>query len=90
MVDKYSVSVVQLCIRYCLQLGMFPLPKTANPDHMCNNVDLNFEISNEDIKLLKKAKPISNYGEASQFPVFGEKYKCFIVNIYRYEIEHNL
>ena len=31
MAKKYGVSVAQLCIRYCLQLGTLPLPKTANP-----------------------------------------------------------
>ena len=30
--EKYGVSVSQLAIRrYCLQLGLLPLPKTANP-----------------------------------------------------------
>ena len=37
MAKKYGVSVAQLCIRYCLQLGTLPLPKTANPEHMKNN-----------------------------------------------------
>lgn len=31
LADKYGVSVAQLCIRYDLQLGLLPLPKTANP-----------------------------------------------------------
>lgn len=37
MAKKYGVSVPQLCIRYCLQLGTLPLPKTANPAHMADN-----------------------------------------------------
>lgn len=32
MAQRYSVSVPQLCIRYCLQLGTAPLPKTAGSD----------------------------------------------------------
>jgi diketogulonate reductase-like aldo/keto reductase len=31
---RYGVSVPQLCIRYDLQLGTLPLPKTVNPEHM--------------------------------------------------------
>ena len=30
MAQGYGVSVAQLCIRYCLQLGLLPLPKTIN------------------------------------------------------------
>jgi diketogulonate reductase-like aldo/keto reductase len=31
---RYNASVPQLGIRYVLQLGLLPLPTTANPDHM--------------------------------------------------------
>ena len=71
MAGKYSVSVPQLCIRYLLQLGLLPLPKTANPDHMRNNADVDFEISDADMETLKNAKPIEDYGDASVFPVYG-------------------
>lgn len=73
MAGKYSVSVPQLCIRYLLQLGLLPLPKTANPDHMRNNADVDFEISDADMETLKDAKPIEDYGDASVFPVYGGK-----------------
>lgn len=70
---KYSVSVPQLSIRYVLQLGLLPLPKTANPEHMKNNADVNFTISDEDMELLKNIETIKDYGEASMMPVFGGK-----------------
>lgn len=73
MAEKYNVSIAQLCIRYVLQLGLLPLPKTANPDHMKNNADVAFEISAEDMETLKNAEPIKDYGDASAFPVFGGK-----------------
>ena len=73
MAEKYHVSVAQLCIRYCVQLGMLPLPKTINPDHMRNNSELDFEISDPDMDALKKIRRIKNYGDASLFPVFGGK-----------------
>lgn len=72
MAEKYNVSVPQLGIRYCLQLGMLPLPKTANPDHMKNNADLDFEISGVDMETLKNMKKIEDYGEASMFPVYAK------------------
>jgi diketogulonate reductase-like aldo/keto reductase len=43
--EKYGVSVPQLSIRYDLQLGLLPLPKTTNPAHMKNNADVDFVIS---------------------------------------------
>lgn len=73
--EKYSVSVPQLSIRYCLELGMLPLPKTANPAHMKNNAEVDFTISKEDMNLLLNMKQIENYGEASIFPVYGGKLK---------------
>lgn len=72
MAGKYGVSVPQLCIRYCLQLDLLPLPKTANPDHMKNNADVDFEISAEDMEKLKNAEPIKDYGDASVFPVYAK------------------
>lgn len=71
MAQTYGVTVPQLCIRYCLQLGMLPLPKTANPIHMRSNANIDFEISKTDMEILKKAERIQNYGDASIFPVFG-------------------
>lgn len=71
--DKYGVTVPQLCIRYTLQLGAISLPKTANPEHMKSNSDVNFEISAEDMEVLKKFKKIEDYGESSGFPVYGGK-----------------
>ena len=71
--ERYGVSIPQLSIRYTLQLGLLPLPKTANPAHMKNNAELDFVISEEDMDLLKNMKQIENYGDASIFPVYGGK-----------------
>ena len=73
MAKKYNVTVAQLGIRYCLELGALPLPKTANPSHMANNADVDFKISTEDMEILKNAEPIKNYGDSSLFPVYGGK-----------------
>lgn len=54
MAEKYGVSIAQLCIRYCLQLGMIALPKTTNPEHLRQNADVNFEISDDDMMCLKQ------------------------------------
>ncbi len=61
---KYGVSVPQLCIRYTIQLGAVSLPKTGNPEHMKSNAELDFEISAEDMDLLKNFKKIQSYGDS--------------------------
>ena len=73
LAKKYEVSVPQLCIRYDLQLGLLPLPKTANPIHMKNNTEVDFEINAEDMEFLKNAEQIKDYGNASVMPVYGGK-----------------
>lgn len=72
MAGKYGVSVSQLAIRYSLQHGMLPLPKTANPAHMRSNADVDFTISAADMDALDRVRPIAGYGEASVFPVYRE------------------
>jgi diketogulonate reductase-like aldo/keto reductase len=69
--ERYDVSVPQLSIRYCLQLGLLPLPKTENPKHMKSNAEVEFEISNDDMETLKNIDRIEDYGDARTMPVFG-------------------
>ncbi|WP_166969324.1 aldo/keto reductase [Brevibacterium atlanticum] len=72
MADRYGVSVPQLCIRYTLQLGAVSLPKTANPDHMRSNADVDFVISDHDMETLRGLGQV-DYGEFAAFPVFSGK-----------------
>lgn len=71
--ETYNVSVSQLAIRYCLQLGLLPLPKTANSEHMKTNAAVDFVISEEDMQFLENVEQIKDYGEAGKFPVYGGK-----------------
>jgi diketogulonate reductase-like aldo/keto reductase len=71
--EKYGVSVSQLAIRYCLQLELLPLPKTANPKHMKANTEVDFFISKEDMEFLENMEQIEHYGENSKFPVYAVK-----------------
>lgn len=69
---RYEVSVARLALRYALQLGTQPLPKTANPEHMRANADLDFVISDEDMRMLRGMR-IREYGEHEAFPVYSGK-----------------
>lgn len=71
--QKYGVSPAALCIRYTIQLGTVALPKTANPEHMRDNANVDFVISDSDMEMLKNVTPLRDYGEFSFFPVFSGK-----------------
>jgi diketogulonate reductase-like aldo/keto reductase len=73
LAESYGVSIAQLCIRYCLQLGLLPLPKTTNAAHMRDNAAVDFVISDSDMDSVKAVQNDTDYGEASAFPVFGKK-----------------
>ncbi len=72
MAGKYDVSVAQLCVRYVVQLGTVALPKTANPEHMASNADIDFVISDDDITTLRQLHE-RDFGDSSAFPVYSGK-----------------
>jgi len=50
---KYGKDPAQILIRWSLQHGFVPLPKSQNPDRVRSNIDVfGFEISKEDIEKL--------------------------------------
>ena len=50
--DKYGVGVARLCIRYCIEKGTLPLPKSVNEERIKQNLDVDFRISEEDMAYL--------------------------------------
>ncbi|HIY56627.1 MAG TPA: aldo/keto reductase [Candidatus Tetragenococcus pullicola] len=53
MAKKYQVSIPQLAIRYCLEIGTLPLPKSENAKHIASNAAVDFDITKEDLQTLK-------------------------------------
>ncbi|MBQ4054939.1 MAG: aldo/keto reductase [Clostridia bacterium] len=50
MAAKYNKNVAQLCIRYALQNGIVPLPKSTNPQRIADNMKVfDFTITDEDM-----------------------------------------
>ena len=61
---KYEVTPAQVCIRFCLQEGVMPLPKASSQERMRENLEcLNFEIDDEDMMRLENMPPIGWGGE---------------------------
>lgn len=50
--EKYGKSVAQLSIRYVLQKNAIPLPKSTHPEYIHHNLNVDFEISADDMKVL--------------------------------------
>jgi diketogulonate reductase-like aldo/keto reductase len=50
LAEKYHRSVAQLCIRWCLQGGVLPLPKSVQPARMAENAGVfDFTIADQDM-----------------------------------------
>ena len=57
--EKYNKTIAQICIRYSLQKGYLPLPKSANTSRIKENIQVfDFVISNEDMEFIEN---IPNY-----------------------------
>ena len=53
--DKYGKSAAQLCVRFALQCGVLPLPKSTKPDRIAANAEVfDFNISDEDMDALMR------------------------------------
>jgi diketogulonate reductase-like aldo/keto reductase len=53
---KYDKTTAQICIKYLLQKGTAPLPKTTKEHRMIENASVDFEIKKEDMAFLDTIK----------------------------------
>lgn len=63
LAEKYKVTIPQLAVKYDLQLGTQPLPKTTNPAHQAEYAKLDFTISAEDMAFLEALGTVSKVRE---------------------------
>jgi diketogulonate reductase-like aldo/keto reductase len=50
LAEKYGKTPAQICLRFCLQNNILPLPKSSSPERMKQNLELfDFDIELEDI-----------------------------------------
>ena len=54
LASKYEVTEAQVLLKWALQLGYAILPKSIQIERMKNNFDLDFTISENDMKLIKE------------------------------------
>ena len=64
LADKYGVSKAQICIRFALQCGVLPLPKSSAPSRMRQNIEVfDFVIEENDMYRLMTLPQIGWSGE---------------------------
>ncbi|KAJ9598311.1 hypothetical protein L9F63_010989 [Diploptera punctata] len=53
MATKYNKTIAQIILRYLVQHGVVPIPKSSNPNRMKENIDIfDFQLESEDVAVL--------------------------------------
>ena len=62
LAEKYGKSIAQICIRWSLQRGYLPLPKSVNPARIQENANVfDFELEASDVQLIADLKGCVGY-----------------------------
>ncbi|MDK2966675.1 aldo/keto reductase [Lacrimispora sp.] len=60
--EKYGKSIAQICIRWSLQMGFLPLPKSVTKERIEENAHVfDFELSEEDVSIIADLKGCCGY-----------------------------
>ena len=73
LAHKYGKSPVQIILKWHIQEGFIPLPKSTNPQHIRDNISLDFTLSAEDmekIRAIDKDKSYFDTPEEEQERIF--------------------
>lgn len=61
--DKYKKTVAQVILRWHVQSGIIPIPKSVTPSRIKENIDIfDFSLDNEDIKTIDNLNKNYRYG----------------------------
>ncbi|GKU24999.1 aldo/keto reductase [Clostridium folliculivorans] len=64
LAEKYGKSIAQICIRWSLQMGFLPLPKSVTKSRIIENGDVfAFELSQEDVKLIADLNGVCGFSK---------------------------
>ncbi len=64
LATKHGKTVAQVAIRWSLQLGFLPLPKTVTPERIKENGDVfDFELSDEDMRVIAGLDGVCGYAQ---------------------------
>uniref|UniRef100_T1GQN4 NADP-dependent oxidoreductase domain-containing protein n=1 Tax=Megaselia scalaris TaxID=36166 RepID=T1GQN4_MEGSC len=78
--QKYNKNSAQICLRYLIQIGVIPIPKSVTKSRIQSNFDVfDFELSEEDMKIMdnyntgRRMIPFSGLRNHIHYP-FGIEY----------------
>jgi len=61
--DQYKKSVAQISLRWIIQKGIVPLPKSVTPERIHNNLEVfDFEISAQDVERIERLTDCGSSG----------------------------
>lgn len=61
---KYGKSIAQICVRWSLQMGFLPLPKSVSAERIKENGEVfDFELSDEDVKFIADLKGVCGFSK---------------------------
>ncbi len=63
---KYGKSPVQIILKWHIQEGFIPLPKSTNPEHIKDNISLDFVLSDEDMEKIRAIDKDKSYFDATE------------------------
>jgi len=64
LAEKYGKSPAQICLCFCLQQGLLPLPKASSRERMRENLDIfDITLSDSDLSRLRTLPPMGWSGE---------------------------
>ncbi len=59
--ERWHVSSARVLLKWALQKGFSVLPKSTNPDHIAENIDLDFDLDDQDMLTLDSIKTKAKY-----------------------------
>lgn len=64
LAKKYQKSEAQICLRWAMDHGTVPIPKTITPERIIENFDVfDFELTQDDINVIDRLPPMGFSGE---------------------------
>lgn len=52
MAEKYHTTIAKICLRYCIEKGTLPLPKSVHSERIKDNLDIDFKLDKQDVQYL--------------------------------------
>lgn len=78
---KYQKTVVQVSLRYLLQIDVVVIPRSSNEMHILENIDIyDFELTNEEIEVISKLQLDNPSGLDPDWQINQEKESDFKIN----------